>query len=169
MALQRLFATWRSAYVNDLDAKTAPPEGHGSIFERLFHADAPDRDTGIIWRGERVFAMLNAYPYGSGHLMVLPNAAVADLEALDRETQIELWDGVRLAVIAVKAAYQPDGVNVGVNLGRGGGAGVPGHLHVHVLPRWVGDTNFMTSVFETRVLPEGLDVAYDKLVAAWPR
>lgn len=169
MALERLFATWRSAYVNDLAAKTAQPEGHGSIFERLYHSDAPARETGIIWRGERVFAMLNAYPYGSGHLMVLPNAAVADLEALDRETQIELWDGVRLAVIAVKAAYQPDGVNVGVNLGRGGGAGVPGHLHVHVLPRWVGDTNFMTSVFETRVLPEGLDVAYDKLVAAWPR
>jgi diadenosine tetraphosphate (Ap4A) HIT family hydrolase len=168
MALERLFATWRSVYVNDIDAKTAPPEGHGSIFERLYQADAPEIETGILWRGERVFAMLNAYPYGSGHLMVLPNVAIPDLEVLDPDTQVELWEGVRLAVVAVKAAYQPDGVNIGMNLGRGGGAGVPQHIHVHVLPRWIGDTNFMTSVFEARVLPEGLDITYQKLVDAWP-
>ena len=112
--------------------------------------------------------ILNAYPYNSGHVMVLPNRAVADLDDLTREEHEELWRLVTDAVTAIRAAYSPEGVNVGLNLGRAAGAGVPDHLHVHCLPRWAGDTNFMTSVAETRVLPEPLDETHSRLTAAWP-
>jgi ATP adenylyltransferase len=122
----------------------------------------------VVWRGERCSALLNAYPYSNGHLMVLPNRAVANLEDLDGDEHDELWVLVRDATVAVKAAYAPDGVNVGINLGKGAGAGVPDHLHVHVLPRWAGDTNFMTSVAETRVLPEPLGDSWSRLRAVWP-
>jgi ATP adenylyltransferase len=100
--------------------------------------------------------------------MVLPQRAVAELEHLEADEHAELFAGVRAAVIAVKTAYRPHGVNVGLNLGVGSGAGVPDHLHVHVLPRWSGDTNFMTSVANTRVLPEALVSTWEKLKAAWP-
>ena len=91
------------------------------------------------------------------------------LEELDAETSAELWDAVRQAVVAIKAAYRPDGINVGANLGAAAGAGVPDHLHVHVLPRWFGDTNFTTTLAETRVMPEPLAVTWRKLTDAWPR
>ena len=100
--------------------------------------------------------------------MVMPYREVAALEDLTAGEHAELWSGVRDAVVALKAAYAPDGVNVGMNLGQAAGAGVPGHLHVHCLPRWAGDTNFMTSVAEIRVLPESLDVSWQKVRAAWP-
>ena len=122
----------------------------------------------ILWRGERVFAMLNAFPYTSGHLMVLPMRAVEQLAELDEAEHAELWHGVRLATQAVEAAYAPHGINVGANLGRGAGAGIPDHLHVHVLPRWDGDTNFMTAIANTRVMPESLAATWERLHAAWP-
>src|SRR5699024_10855960 len=122
----------------------------------------------ILWRGERSFAVLNAFPYGSGHLMVLPNRAVPDLGDLTGDEASELWRGVHRAVAAIREAYDPDGINVGLNLGAGAGAGVPDHLHVHCLPRWSGDTDFMTTVAETRVLPKPLSTSWAKLRAAWP-
>ncbi len=113
-------------------------------------------------------ALLNAYPYTSGHLMVLPVRHVADLEDLDDQEGREMWESLRSAVVAVKAAYGPGGINVGANLGRAAGAGIPGHLHLHVVPRWGGDTNFMTSVADARVLPEALSTSAAKLRSAWP-
>lgn len=144
------------------------PAGDESLFERILHSGLPDEETYVLWRGEHCFAILNAYPYGSGHLMVLPNRAVPQLDGLDAAESAELWAGVQDAVLAIRSAYRPDGVNVGMNLGAGAGAGVPDHLHVHCLPRWSADTNFMTAIAETRVLPEPLDVAWKKLTAAWP-
>lgn len=137
------------------------------MFEGIEQSGLGDATTYILWRGERCFALLNAYPYTSGHLMVLPKVAVQNLEDLDDETYRELWDGVRMGVRAVKSEYQPEGVNVGMNLGRASGAGVPDHMHVHVLPRWSGDTNFLTSVAEARVLPESLSDTWSRLSAAW--
>ena len=99
--------------------------------------------------------------------MVLPIRHVRDLEELEPEEATELWRGVRDAVAAVKAAYQPEGLNLGLNLGRAAGAGIPAHLHVHIVPRWIGDTNFMTSIAEVRVLPETLSDSWAKLRAAW--
>ncbi len=172
MGLDHIWAGWRSTYmeaVTEDQGRSIGVDADGrSLFERLRQADEPDEVSHIVWRGERCFAILNAYPYGTGHLMVLPNRAVPALEDLEPEEHLELWDGVRRAVIALKGAYDPDGVNVGANLGRGAGAGVPDHLHVHCLPRWLADSNFMTSIAETRVLPEPLDVTWAKVRAAWP-
>jgi ATP adenylyltransferase len=99
--------------------------------------------------------------------MVLPIRHVRDLDELEPEEAVELWDGVHRAVAAVKTAYHPEGMNLGANLGRAAGAGIPAHLHAHVVPRWIGDTNFMTSVAGVRVLPESLGDSWAKLRAAW--
>lgn len=170
-ALARLWAGWRSTYIERIttDADEVRPDGAGrSLFERIFTSDLPDEQSHVLWRGTTCFAVLNAYPYGSGHLMVLPQRAVPDLGDLTEPEAAELWAGVRTAVAAIRAAYRPDGVNVGINLGAGAGAGVPDHLHVHCLPRWNGDTNFMTAVAETRILPEPLAETWQKLRAVWP-
>jgi ATP adenylyltransferase len=170
-ALARLWAGWRTTYiarVSDDAAELRPDDAGRSLFERILWSGLPDDETFVLWRGPTCFAILNAFPYGSGHLMVLPQRAVPDLADLTPEESAELWDGVRTAVAAIRTAYRPDGVNVGINLGVGAGAGVPDHLHVHCLPRWAGDTNFTTTIAETRVLPEPLADSWRKLRAAWP-
>jgi ATP adenylyltransferase len=137
----------------------------------LCRITAPGRDdagAGVVWRGVGCAAVLNAYPYTSGHLMVLPTRHVGDLEALEPDESAELWEATRQAVAALNRAYRPGGINVGLNLGRAAGAGVPGHLHVHALPRWDGDTNFMTATAGVRVLPEALPDSWAKVRAAWP-
>jgi len=169
--LVRLWAGWRHAYVaahTDTPEAFRPDDSGRSLFERILQSGLPDDETFVVWRGRWCFALLNVYPYGSGHLMVLPNRAVGDLDGLTDDEATELWSGVRQAVTAVQTAYRPDGVNVGANLGTAAGAGVPDHLHVHVLPRWTADANFMTALSETRVLPEPLAESWRKLRAAWP-
>jgi ATP adenylyltransferase len=168
-ALGRLWAGWRSEYIEGVTNPAAPPDGD-CVFCAILSSGLSDEETHIVWRhpGGTAFAILNAYPYTSGHLMVMPIRHVGELEGLDGSESAGLWEGVRQSVVAIKAAYRPDGLNTGANLGRAAGAGVPGHLHVHVLPRWRGDTNFMTSVAESRVLPETLSASARKLRAAWP-
>ena len=122
----------------------------------------------VVHRGARAFVILNLYPYNNGHLMVVPNRHIATLSEATVEELTELMVLTRRAEAALTEAYQPHGLNVGINLGRAAGAGVLDHLHIHVVPRWSGDTNFMTAVGEVRVLPESLDVGYRKLKAAWP-
>jgi ATP adenylyltransferase len=163
--IERLWAGWRGEYVG---SATAQDPRDQCVFCRILASGEPDEATYTLWRGKHVVAILNAYPYTSGHLMVMPSRHVADLEALDAEEGAELWGALTAAVTAVKAAYTPDGLNVGANLGLAGGAGIPGHLHLHCLPRWNGDTNFMTSVAETRVLPEALPATWARLRATWP-
>jgi len=170
VSLERLWAGWRIPYI---EAASGEPglvgtDDKGSLFERILSSDLSDEEARVVWRGTTCSALLNAYPYSNGHLMVLPNRAVAELDRLEAVEHAELWDLVRDATVAVKAAYAPDGINVGINLGRAAGAGVPDHLHVHVLPRWAGDTNFMTSVAEARVLPEPLGDSWTRLRDAWP-
>jgi diadenosine tetraphosphate (Ap4A) HIT family hydrolase len=171
--LDRLWAGWRTSYIDQVsgdrrDELLGPDAGGRTLFERILASGLTDEEAYVLWRGERCAALLNAYPYGTGHLMVLPARAVAQLEELDADEAAELWAGVTRAVVAIKAAYAPDGVNVGINLGAGAGAGVPDHLHVHCLPRWTADTNFMTAVAEARVLPEPLSTTWRKLRDAWP-
>lgn len=175
-ALERHWAGWRSDYITSAFGGDADPassgrdgdEGEGSLFERILHSGRPDDETYIVKRGVTAFAILNAYPYNPGHVLVLPNRAVPDLEDLTPAESTEVWALVREAVAAIKGAYSPQGVNVGMNLGHAAGAGVPDHLHVHCLPRWLGDTNFVTTVAEIRVLPEPLGVSWERLRAAWP-
>lgn len=142
--------------------------GEGSVFSQILRSGSPDDETNIVHRGERCFAILNAYPYATGHTLVLPYDEIADLEALDVETTRELWATVTDAVVAVKSTYSPEGVNVGINLGRPAGGSVSEHLHVHVVPRWTGDSNFMTAIANTRTLPEALGATAARLRASWP-
>jgi diadenosine tetraphosphate (Ap4A) HIT family hydrolase len=165
-SMDRLWAGWRSGYV--AAAGNGALAGEGSIFTRILATGLPDEETHVVWRGELVFAILNAYPYTSGHLLVMPYREAAELEDLTPAESDALWAATRAAVVAIKAAYRPQGVNVGINLGEAAGAGIPAHLHVHVLPRWQADSNFMTSVAEVRVLPEPLGDTWAKLRAAWP-
>ena len=139
-----------------------------TLFEVLADGDHDDETSLVLHRGPTCFAVMNAYPYTSGHLMVLPRRAVGELSDLTEEEHLELWAMVRDAVGAVNRAFEPGGVNVGVNLGRAAGAGIPGHLHVHVVPRWSGDTNFTTTVANVRVLPEALGESWRRLREAWP-
>lgn len=170
--LDHLWAGWRSAYIRSVTSEGGAdlaPTDEGSLFERILGSGLPDSESYVVHRGPRCSALLNAYPYTNGHLLVLPNVAVPELDDLDADVHVELWETVRDAVRAVRTAYRCDGVNVGMNLGEAAGAGVPDHLHVHVLPRWNGDTSFMTSVAEARVLPEPLGESWRKLHDAWPR
>jgi ATP adenylyltransferase len=171
----QLWAGWRAAYIesvtDDRSAGTARPGPNagvgGTLFERLL--ELPDDEAFVVHRGAQCSALLNAYPYTNGHLLVLPNRAAAELDDLDDVTTLAFWSEVRHAVTALRVAYRCEGVNVGLNLGAAAGAGLPEHLHAHVLPRWHGDTNFMTAVASTRVLPEPLDLTWSKLTDAWPR
>jgi diadenosine tetraphosphate (Ap4A) HIT family hydrolase len=164
--LDRIWNGWRSHYVNEAGERDAG-EG-GSVFTQLLSSGMSDEETHVLRRGQHTFAILNAFPYTSGHLMVLPYREVANLDDLTPEETAELWPMVTAAVRAVRAAYQPGGVNVGINMGRAAGGSISEHLHVHVVPRWNGDGNFMTAIAEARTLPEPLSFSAEKLRAAWP-
>lgn len=123
------------------------------------------RESLVVWRNASIMIVLNLYPYTTGHLLVVPRRHVEHLEDLEEAESAALWAGLRKGAAALKAAYQPEGINIGFNLGGAAGAGIPGHLHGHVLPRWYGDSNFMTSVASTRVLPESLDVTWERIAA----
>jgi ATP adenylyltransferase len=151
--LDRIWNGWRAQYVND--AGSRPLEAEGSVFTQILGSGLSDEEAHIVHRGPLTFAILNAFPYTSGHLMILPYREVSNLEDLTA------------AVQAVKAAYRPGGVNVGINLGKAAGGSVSEHLHVHVVPRWSGDGNFMTAIAEARTLPEPLSLSAAKLRDAW--
>lgn len=165
-ALDRIWNGWRATYVNELGDR--PATADGSVFTQILASGMPDEESHIIHRGALTFVILNAFPYTSGHLMVLPYREVGDLEDLSDGEAAELWRTVTDAVRAVKVAYRPGGVNVGINMGRSAGGSVSEHLHVHVVPRWTGDANFMTAVAEARTLPEPLSFSARKLRDAWP-
>lgn len=166
--LDHIWAAWRHEYINSVvhDPVAIRPDASGSLFERVLALS--DEDGYVVHRGQRCSTILNAYPYANGHLLVLPNRPVEDLTELTPEENVELWGQVRDAVGALRSAYRAEGVNVGANLGSAGGAGVPDHLHVHVVPRWKGDTNFMTAIANTRVLPETMEDTWRRLREVWP-
>jgi len=163
VSLARFSAAWREEYVNDV--ARAQGESDGACVFCVLAAAEVDESTGVLWRDATTYVVLNAFPYGSGHLLVLPVRHVATIEEMGEEEYVALAQSVRRAAAALEAAYRPDGMNIGVNLGNAAGAGIPQHLHAHVLPRWNGDTNFMTSIAETRVLPESLSSTWRKVHA----
>ena len=124
---------------------------------------ADDEKNFVLHRGARNFVILNLYPYVSGHLMIAPFAHVGEFDSARKEVTDEMMDLAKRCETALREVYHPDGFNLGMNLGRAAGAGVADHIHMHIMPRWVGDANFMTTVSETRVLPEGLSTTYRKL------
>jgi ATP adenylyltransferase len=153
--MERLWTPWRLAYV------TGGSDAGDCVFcSALTSADAEPL---LLFRGSTCFVILNLFPYNNAHLMVVPNRHVATLAATTEEERCELVHLASVAETAITEAYAPHGMNMGINLGKPAGAGVPGHLHMHVVPRWNGDTNFMTVVGETRVLPEELPQTAGKL------
>lgn len=172
--LHRLWAGWKlAAWGTGFGADGHPvadlqPVDGLSLFETIEQSGLPDDITYIVWRGRRTFVILNVFPYTSGHLMVLPLVAHRSLHDLDDETYDDLWRTVRTACRAMNSAFAPQGLNVGVNEGSAGGGSEPDHLHVHVVPRWDADTNFMTAIAETRVLPQSLRDSWQRLRDVWP-
>ena len=178
-----LWTPWRYAYVTTADGAVRPgvPQqlsawqgDTGCVFCNLMaavdfaiangmNADDAEAAGGLVMRGQHCFICLNAFPYTSGHVMVLPYAHLDRLTALPRETAHEMMDLAQRTETVLDKLYKPHGLNFGLNLGRAAGAGVAGHLHLHALPRWAGDTNFMTSVAETRVLPEDLPTTWKRM------
>jgi ATP adenylyltransferase len=162
--MDRLWTPWRYRYVSSAKPADTGPQG-GCIFcEKAASSD--DRGNYVVLRAERNFAILNLYPYTSGHLMIAPYEHIATLGGAPQETLEEMMRLTAQAERALREVYHPDGFNIGMNIGESAGAGVAGHIHMHVLPRWTGDGSFMTTVSETRVLPETLETTYDRLKAA---
>ena len=126
-----------------------------------------DEENLIIFRGQKAFVILNRYPYTSGHLMVVANAHQPSIEDLDMEIRSEMMELVNRSMHVIRRVYQPEAFNLGANIGEAAGAGIAGHVHLHVVPRWGGDTNFMSALAETRVLPEDLNETFHRIYAAW--
>lgn len=168
--LERLWASWRNDYVrsiDDADPTAFNTDDDRTLFEAILTAEGTDEEVGVVYRGPLASVILNAFPYGSGHLLVIPNRGVSRLGDLTTLEHRALWDTVDRAVAVCEAEYECPGVNVGLNQGKAAGAGVPAHLHVHIVPRWLGDTNFMTSLADTRVLSESLEETGRRLRARW--
>jgi len=156
--MERLWAPWRMRYIESADT----PDG--CIFCDK-PAEARDDENLILLRGERAFIMLNAFPYSNGHLMISPYQHTACLDDLSHAELLEIMTLTRQGVNLLKDAFRPDGFNIGMNLGRVAGAGIADHVHIHVVPRWSGDTNFMPVIGDVKVLPESLEAVYSRLRA----
>jgi ATP adenylyltransferase len=185
--MDQLWTPWRYNYVTTAETAVRPgvpklleawPGDLGCVFCNMIAAvehaiaqgmpqEKAEEAAGLVFRGTSCFVCLNAYPYTSGHVMVIPLIHEASLAALTLATAHELIDLAQQTERALRAVYSPHGINFGMNLGQAAGAGVAGHLHMHGLPRWIGDTNFMTTVGETRVLPESLEITWKRMRAAF--
>ena len=161
--MDSLHAPWRIEYI--LSPK---PEMKTGLFARIAQS-SDDEANLVVARDRTCFALLNRYPYNGGHMMVVPYKEAADLEGLTDEEVADLWKLVRRCINALKAVMKPDGFNVGINLGRVAGAGILEHLHIHIVPRWTGDTNFMPVIAGTSVVPDALLAIAAKLRAELAR
>lgn len=151
-----LWSPWRYRYVSSAGSDDS------CLFCRVA-AETDDKNNFVLLRAERNFVMLNRFPYTSGHLMIAPYQHVATIEGAEEAALGEMMALARRAESALRQAYNPNGLNIGMNIGRSAGAGIAEHIHMHVLPRWHGDVSFMTAIAETRVLPEDLETSYEKL------
>ncbi len=156
-APDQLWAPWRSPYI------TGMPRGRRRCIFCAAKASRDDESAQVVYRGRRVFSLLNRYPYNNGHLMVACYRHIGTLTRLQPAEASELWQVTTRMVELLSSVLQPDGFNLGLNLGRVAGAGIPGHLHLHIVPRWNGDTNFMPVAAATKVIPESLEALYHRL------
>lgn len=162
--MDRLWSPWRSQHLDDFE-RAHEPSGEGTLFERIAAAEDDVRHF-VVHRGSHVFVVMNLYPYNNGHLLLVPYAEVPTYAELDDATHVEIARTIRRAMGWLRAALGPDGFNVGINEGAAAGAGIPEHLHVHIVPRWEADTNFMPTLAGTKVIPEAMRATYDKLRSA---
>ncbi len=158
--MQRIWSPWRMKYIEeDFHHNECP-------FCRAY-SGSNDQENLVIFRGENAFVMLNRYPYTTGHILILPVLHQEKLSDLDQDVRAEIMELINQAGDTLQAVYHPEGMNVGLNLGAAAGAGIPKHLHWHIVPRWMGDTNYMTTVGGVRVLPEALEDTYQKILSSW--
>lgn len=159
-----LWNPWRYEYIKQFATKQDDVEKDClfCVLQRMKEDDAL-----VVYKGNYAFVVLNAYPYNSGHLMIAPYAHVADLTKLDEDTSKEIVSLIKKSIKVLRRAFNPEGFNIGANIGRVAGAGVPDHFHVHVVPRWVGDANFMAIIAGTRPLPIGLREVYETIKKLW--
>ena len=157
--MDRLWSPWRAKYI----ASGVDSQAEGCVFCRIAADPEGDEKNFVLYRGQHAFVVLNLYPYISGHLMVVPYLHTSEFDSVAKEITDELMDLAKRSQTALREVYSPAGFNLGMNLGAAAGAGITDHMHIHLLPRWSGDTNFMTTVGETRVLPENLETTYSKL------
>ena len=162
--LDRIWNGWRAEYVQRDSHGVASDK---SVFSEILESGLPDEETFIVHRGQTCFVIMNAFPYSSGHVLVIPYREVPDLELLTEEETTEIWLTVTKVVQTIKAEFKPKGMNVGINLGHAAGGSVAQHLHIHVVPRWGGDSNFMVAVATTKILPEALDVTASRIRKRW--
>ena len=160
--MNHLWTPWRMPYLQGDE-----PLPDDCLF--CIKPEEPDAEAHIVHRDERCYVILNRFPYNNGHLMVVPYAHVARLEELEPATASELMALTQLSLKVLREAYEPEGFNVGANIGAAAGAGVENHVHLHIVPRWVGDTNYMTTLGRTRVIPEWMDEAYERLRPVFKR
>ena len=166
--IDALWTGWRSQYLSSLPNPFEGSHLEGrSVFTQILESGLTDDETFIVHRGELVFAILNAYPYAVGHLMVLPKREIASLAELTPAESLELWSTVSHASEVLKSEYKPHGLNVGLNLGPAAGGSVSEHLHVHIVPRWRGDANFMTTVANAKTISEPLIETAARIRHAW--
>lgn len=161
--MERIWAPWRMTYLTSMGRE------EGCVFCRVRDAIGQDRELLVLERGEHSLIMLNRYPYTCGHMMVVAARHTAELDGLADSELLDLMRGVRRARALLREVAHPDGFNIGVNLGKAGGAAIEEHLHIHVVPRWNGDTNFMATCGDVRVIPDGLLESYDRLHEALGR
>ncbi len=159
--METLWSPWRYEYITSSGAENS--QSGGCIFCEIQKSPERDETNFVLHRASYNFVVLNIYPYISGHLLIVPYEHVAELDGAAKETTDELMDLTKRCQTALRDVYQPAGFNVGMNLGRPAGAGIADHLHIHIMPRWIGDTNFMTTVGSTRVISEALASTYAKL------
>ena len=157
-----LWSPWRYDYISSGESKDGSASAK-CVFCDILSSPADDEEKFILHRAGHNFVILNIYPYVSGHLMIVPFAHLADFDRAEKAATDEMMDLAKLCQSALRDVYKPNGMNLGMNFGKAAGAGVAEHFHMHILPRWVGDVNFMTSVGETRTIPESLQTTYEKL------
>ena len=158
--MQRLWSPWRSKYI----ASGVDSQKEGCVFCDIAASPDDDASNFVLHRGQHAFALLNLYPYITGHLMIVPYLHTSEFDSVPKEITDEMMDLAKRSQTALRSVYSPSGFNMGMNLGSAAGAGIADHIHIHLLPRWSGDTNFMTTVGESRVIPEALAVTYQKLL-----
>ncbi|HEY0385285.1 MAG TPA: HIT domain-containing protein [Pyrinomonadaceae bacterium] len=161
--MDRLWSPWRYDYIKSGSTKAQGGQPEACIFCSLPQNPADDEKNFILHRAAHNYIVLNIYPYISGHLLIVPFAHLGELDAAPKETTDELMDLSKRCQTVLREAYRPHGFNLGMNLGRSAGAGVADHIHLHIMPRWTGDANFMSTIGETRVIPEDLTETYRKL------
>ena len=164
--MKNLWSPWRSKYIESFKNEQS---GENCIFCEALNFEVTDLNNLVVNKADQTYTLLNLYPYNNGHLMIVPNRHIREFESLTKDESLEIMDQLRLAKLVLTEIYKPQGFNIGLNLGRAGGAGIEEHIHFHIVPRWSGDTNFMPVLGEVKVISQGLMETKKNMLEAYNR